>query len=148
MSRKPNKEATRFSVAVYNDNTLQMLNEIAAKFGNRTTALNEALDIGVPQLYERYFQKEIKAAADGKNELAERSILVDEELSKIRRVIDDLFIEMNAQEVLLAGLYNVKMLELDGRTPTSQALADGSLCELPEFVAGIKEDMTNTGGDQ
>lgn len=146
MSKRPDKNATRFSLAVYDDYTLSMLNELAEKFGNRNAVLNEALDIGVPQLYEKYFRNKVKTAAAANADSATSSRGVEKQLDEILRTMDDLFVEMNVQETMLAGLYNVKMLELDGAPPTSQALREGNLSDLPELVAGIKEDMTTPRG--
>lgn len=141
MSTKFNKKATRFSVLIHNADTLQLINELADKLGGKRNAvLNEALDIGVPILYARIFGKDVKQA----NEQKAHSPSVGRELKELRRVIDDLFIEMNVHETMLAGLYNAEIAKLDGTPVNAEALRDGSLCDLPELVAKIKEDLIDT----
>lgn len=138
MSTKFNKKATRYSVLVHNNDTLQLINELADKLGGkRNPVLNDALDIGVPILYARIFGKEVKQT----NEQRSHSPSVGRELKELRRVIDDLFIETNVLETMLAGLYNVQTATLDGTPVNAEGLLDGSLCDLPELVAKIKEDL-------
>ncbi len=128
-----------YSIRVHNDDTLSLVNELAAKSGNRNAVLNDALDIGVPILYARIFGKDAKTPSEQKPLY---SPSVGRELKELRRVIDDLFVEMAVQETMLAGLYNVKTAELDGEDVNAEALRDGSMCDLPELVAGLKADLT------
>ncbi len=144
--RKPNKNANYFTLRIHNDDTLALINELAEKTGNRNAVLNDALDLGAPQLYEKYFGTSVKTAAEESAERAARSKDVARELNELKKTVDDLFIEMNIQETLLAGLFNAKACELDGLAPTALALKDGTLCDLPELVAGIKDDLTKSRG--
>lgn len=140
MSNKFNKKATRFSVIVHNDDTLQLLNELAEKFQNRNLVLNDALNIGVTILYARIFNKDVQQSHEQKS----HSPSVGRELKEVRRVIDDLFVEMNVLETMLAGLFNAQITQADGNAVNAESLRDGSLCDLPELVAKIKEDLIET----
>lgn len=140
MSKKLNPNAHIFSVLVHNADTLRLVNELAAKFNNRNAVLNDALDIGVPILYARIFGKDVKQSRESKS----HSPSVGREIKELRRVIDDLFIEMNVQETMLAGLFNALVAQLDGDAVNPEGLRDGSLCDLPELVARIKDDLIDT----
>ncbi len=137
--RKPNPNAASYSLYIHNADTLSLVNELAAKSGNRNAVLNDALDIGVPILYARIFGKDAKTPSEQKPLY---SPSVGRELKELRRVIDDLFVEMTVQETMLAGLYNAKIAALDGDDINAEALRDGSMCDLPELVAGLKADLT------
>ncbi len=139
MGKKLNLNANIFSVLIHNADTLSLINELAAKIKNRNSVLNDALDIGVPILYARIFGKETKVPSE---QSSPHSPKVGRELKELRKVIDDLFIEMAVQETLLAALFNAKVAELDGETVNAENLRDGSLCDLPELVAGLKADLT------
>lgn len=138
MSTKFNKKATRFSALIHNDDTLQLINELAAKLGNRNAVLNDALDIGAPTLYARVFGKEVKTEAAKKTR---HDPSVGRELKELRKIIEDIFVELVAVETMLAGLYNTKTDELDGEEVSAESLRDGSICDLPEFIAGLKSDL-------
>lgn len=141
-ANKPhNNNAKYFTSRIHNAETLRLLNELADKFKNRNAALNDALDIGVPILYARIFGKDVKQEKEQKS----HSPSVGRELKELRKVIDDLFIEMNVQETMLAGLFNVLIAQLNGEDVNAEALLDGSMCDLPELVAGLKDDLTRTG---
>lgn len=139
MSKKFNPNSNMFSVLVHNDETLLLINELAKKFGKRNVIVNDALDIGVPILYARIFGKGGNVEQSAAQQY---SPSVGRELKELRRVIDDLFIEMNVQETMLAGIFNARLAELDGESVNAEALRDGSLCDLPELVAGMKADLT------
>lgn len=138
MGKKLNPDANIFSVLVHNANTLRLIGELAKMLKNRNAVLNEILDIGVPILYARIF------GGENKTEKAKQECKpsVGRELKELRRVIDDLFIEMTVQETMLAGLFNAKVAALDGEDVNAESLLDGSMCDLPELVAGIKADLT------
>lgn len=140
MPKSHNKEPTFFALRIHNADTLQLVNELAAKFKNRNAVLNDALDIGVPILYARIFGKDVKQSRESKS----YSPSVGREIKELRRVIDDLFIEMNVQETMLAGLFNALVAQLDGDAVNPEGLRDGSLCDLPELVARIKDDLIDT----
>lgn len=133
-----NKNAVLFSTRIHNADTLALVNELAVKLGNRNAVLNEALDIGVPIMYARIFGKTVK------NELSAKlphSPTVGRELKELRKVIDDLFIEMAIQETMISGIFNALVAQLDGEPVNAETLRDGSLCDLPELVAGLKDDL-------
>lgn len=138
--KSTNKNTALICVRVHEDDTLQLINELAKKFNNRNAVLNDALDIGVPILYARIFGKDVKQSRESKS----HSPSVGREIKELRRVIDDLFIEMNVQETMLAGLFNALVAQLDGDAVNPESLRDGSLCDLPELVAKIKEDLIDT----
>lgn len=141
MSRKPNPKARSFTTYIHNADTFNLLNELVAKFGNnRTAVLNDALDIGVPILYARVFGKDVKQSREQKS----HNPSVGREMKELRRVIDDLFIEMNVQETMLAGLFNALIAYASGGAINAESLLDGSFCDLPELVAKIKEDLIET----
>lgn len=141
MGRKLNPQAKSFTVCIHNADTFNLINELIAKLKNdRTTVINDALDIGVPILYARIFGKDVKQSREQKS----HSPSVGRELKELRRVIDDLFIEMNVQETMLAGLFNALSAYLAGTVINAESLTDGSLCDLPELVAKIKEDLIDT----
>lgn len=144
--KKPNTNAAYYSTYIHNADTLALINELAAKLGNRNAVLNDALDIGVPILYARIFGKDVKQS----HEQSAHSPAVGRELKELRKVIDDLFVLFNVQEAMLASLFNVKAAELDGKQINSKQLLNGSLSALPEFIAGIKADLTTRrgGGDE
>lgn len=139
-NKPPNSNAKYFTLRVHNADTLALINELAVKLGNRNAVLNDALDIGVPILYARIFGKDVKQSREQKS----HSPSVGRELKELRRVIDDLFIEMNVQETMLAGLFNALIAYLAGTVINAESLIDGSLCDLPELVAKIKEDLIDT----
>ena len=135
---KFNPNAADITLRIRNADTLALVNELAVKLGNRNAILNEALDIGVPIMYARIFGKA------GKPESAPApaySPSVGREMKELRRVIDDLFIEMAIQETMIAGLFNATVAQLDGEAVNAETLRDGSLCDLPELVSGLKEDL-------
>ncbi len=140
MSTRFDNNSIRYSVLIHNADTLLLINELAVKFKNRNAVLNDALDIGVPILYARIFGKDVKQSREQKS----HSPSVGREIKELRRVIDDLFIEMNVQETMLAGLYNALLAYLLGGAINPEGLLDGSLCDLPELVAKIKEDLIDT----
>lgn len=129
-----------YSLRIHNVDTLTLINELAIKLGNRNAVLNDALDIGVPILYARVFGKDVKKEREQKDQRPS----VGRELKELRRVIDDLFIEMNVQETMVAGLFNTLIAQLDGSAVNAESLRDGSICDLPELVAKIKEDLIGT----
>ena len=131
------KTATLFSTRIHDAETLSLINELAAKLGNRNAVLNDALKLGVPTLYARVFGKDICT----EKEKRAYAPSVGRELKEIRKGLDDLFIAHNILETLIAGLYNAKTAELDGDDVNAECLRDGSLCDLPELVAGIKADL-------
>lgn len=151
MPRKPknsfNKNAALFSTRIHNMDTLQLINELAEKFGNRNAVLNNILDIGAPILYAQFFGKETKAA---RAEKSTHNPSVGRELKELRKITDDMFVLFNVQEALLASLTNVKAAELNGEKVNAAQLLNGSMSALPEFVAGIKADLTTRrgGGDE
>lgn len=142
MGKKFNPDANIFSVLVHNAETFRLLTALATMKGNRNAVLNEALNIGVPILYARTFGGEVKA----EKAKQEYKPSVGRELKELRRVIDDLFVEMTVQETMLAGLFNAKIAALDGEEVNAEAMRDGSMCDLPELVAGLKADLTETHG--
>lgn len=135
--KKHNPQAVSFSLYIHDAKTLELINELAAKFGNRNAVLNDALRLGVPTLYARVFGKEVAVDKDKTS----RSPTVGRELKELRRGSDDLFVELAVIETMIAGLYNAKLAELDGDDVNAESLRDGSLCDLPELVAGIKADL-------
>lgn len=137
MATKFDQKATRYSLLIHNADTLSLINELATKLSNRNAVLNDALDIGVPILYARIFGKDVKETREQKS----HNPTVGRELKELRRVIDDLFIEMNVQETMLAGLFNALIAQAEGVAVNAESLRDGSLCDLPELVARIKEDL-------
>lgn len=147
MPKKQNNKRTFCAVRIYDDNTLQLINELTAKRGiSRNRVLNNVLDIGAPILYAQIFGKETKQMQAATNEKAQHSPNSARELKELRRVIDDVFVLFNVTEALLASLTNVKAAELNGETVNSAQLLNGSLSALPEFVAGIKADLTTRRG--
>jgi hypothetical protein len=48
---------------------------------------------------------------------------------------------MAIQETMIAGLFNATVAQLDGEAVNAETLRDGSLCDLPELVSGLKEDL-------
>ena len=141
MSERRDKEPTFFALRIHDAETLRLINELAAKSGNRNAVLNDALKLGVPALYERVFGKDTEA----EKKKREHNPSVARELKELRKVIDDLFVLMNVHETMIAGLFNVKAAELDGEEVNAESLLDGSMCDLPELVAGLKADLTRTG---
>lgn len=137
MSKKLNPNANIFSVLVHDAETLSLINELAAKFGNRNAVLNDALKLGIPVLYSRVFGKDV----DAEKEKRGHSPSVSRELKELRKGVDDLFIALNIAETLIAGLYNARVAELKGEDVHAESLLDGSLCDLPELVAGIKAEL-------
>lgn len=127
-----------FALRIHNSDTLRMIEEMLSNFKNRNAVLNEALDLGAPILYARIFGGESKA----EKAKQEYRPSVARELKELRRVIDDLFIENNVIEMLLAALFNAKVAALGGEEVNAEALLDGSMCDLPELVAGLKADLT------
>lgn len=143
MSKKNyNEKAYLYSIRLHNVNTVNLINELSKTTGNRNAILNEALDIGIPLLHARIFGKGTKKEI----EQTPYSPSVGRELKLLRRVIDDLFIEMNVQETMLAGLFNALIAQTDGEEINAESLRDGSLCDLPELVARIKEDLLEERG--
>lgn len=134
------QDAIDITLRVRNADTYTLINELAVKLGKRSVVLNDALDIGVPILYARIFGKEVQQSHEQKS----HSPSVGRELKELRRVMDDLFVEMNVQETMLAGLFNALIAQADGEPVNAEGLRDGSLCDLPELVAKIKEDLIET----
>ena len=137
MSKKTQSQRQYLSVLVHDVETLSLINEIAQKYKSRNAVLNDALNIGVPTLYARVFGKDVAA----EKEKRRHDPAVGRELKELRKGLDDLFIAHSIIETLIAGLYSAKTAELDGDDVNAEALRDGSLCDLPEFVAGIKDDL-------
>ncbi|WP_251547219.1 hypothetical protein [Pumilibacter intestinalis] len=135
---KFNLNAADITLRIHNADTLALVNELAVKLGNRSAVLNEALDIGVPIMYARIFGK---AGNPESAPAPAYSPSVGREMKELRRVIDDLFIEMAIQETMIAGLFNATVAQLDGEAVNAETLRDGSLCDLPELVSGLKEDL-------
>lgn len=135
--RKAQKEASRFTLRVHNAKTLTLINGLIDKRNNRNELLNEILDIGVTILYSRVFSKDV----DAEKEKRGHSPSVSRELKELRKGVDDLFIALNIAETLIAGLYNARVAELKGEDVHAESLLDGSLCDLPELVAGIKAEL-------
>lgn len=144
MSKKLNPDANVFSVVIHDEDTVLLIKELTKIRSNRNAILNDALKLGVPTLYERVFGKEIKTQNKPKSDY---SPSVGRELKELRHVIDDLFIEMSIIETMISGLFNAKCMQLDGNDVNAEGLRDGSLCDLPELVAGVKEDLTRSGAD-
>ncbi len=141
MPKKPtDKNAALICVRVHEDDTLKLINELAVKFKNRNAVLNDALNIGVPILYARIFGKDVKQAS----EQEPHNPSVGREIKELRKVIDDVFVQMLSVETMVAGLFNAKTDELNGDEVSAAGLLDGSGCELPEFVAGLKDDLTRS----
>ena len=140
--RKAQKEASRFTLRVHNAKTLTFINELIDKRNNRNELLNEILDIGVTILYSRVFGKDV----DAEKKKREHSPSVTRELKELRKGVDDLFIALSIVETLVAGLYNAHVAELDGDDVNAESLRDGSLCDLPELVAGIKAELISHKG--
>ena len=141
MSKKHNSESGYFSLYIRSEETMSLINELVLKSGNRNAVLNEALDIGITILYSRTFGKDM----DEEKKKREHNPSVARELKELRKVIDDLFVLMNVHETMIAGLFNVKAAELDGEEVNAESLLDGSMCDLPELVAGLKADLTRSG---
>lgn len=125
------------SIRIRNEETLQLMNELAEKYKNRNKALNDALDVGVQIIYAREFGKDVGE----EKKKREHSPSTTRELKELRRVIDEIFVALAPLEVMLSGLFNAKAAELDGEELHGEELRDGSLCDLPELVAGIKADL-------
>lgn len=141
MSKPKFKEdAKDITLRVRNADTLALIYELAVKLGKRSEVLNDALDIGVPILYNRIFGKDVQQSREQKS----HSPSVGRELKELRRDVDDLFIEVNVQETMLAGLFNALLAYANGEEINPEGLSDGSLCDLPELVAKIKEDLIET----
>ena len=130
--------ASDITLRIRNADTFALVNELAVKGGNRNAVLNQALDIGVPIIYARVFGKADKFESAT---VPAYSPSVGREMKELRRVIDDLFVEMAIQETMLAGLFNATVAQLDGEAVNAETLRDGSLCDLPELVSGLKEDL-------
>ena len=135
--RKAQKEASKFTLYVRKDETVALINELAEKRGNRNAVLNDALDIGVKVLYSREFGKDV----DAEKKKREHNPSTTRELKELRRLVEEIFVELAPLEVMLAGLFNVKADELDGEDVRGEALRGGALCDLPELAAGIKADL-------
>ncbi len=135
--RKPQKEAICFTIRIHDAKTLELINELTAKLGNRNAVLNDALKLGAPTLYARVFGKEVET----EKIQSKHSPTVGRELKELRRGSDDIFIELAVIETMIAGLYNVKIAQLSGEDVNAESLIDGSMCDLPELVAGIKTDL-------
>ena len=151
MPKKQKKESTFCGLRIRDDDMLQLINELTVKRDvSRNVVLNDALFIGVPILYAQIFGKEAKQMQAALNEKTKYNPNTERELKELRRVIDDIFVLFNVTEALLASLTNVKAAELDGKKINSKQLLNGSLSALPEFVAGIKADLTTRrgGGDE
>lgn len=147
MPKKQKKEPTFCGLRIYDDDILQLINELTIKREvSRNVVLNNALSIGVPILYAQIFGNEAKQIQAATNEKAQHSPSSARELKELRRVIDDIFVLFNVTEALLASLTNAKAAELDGKKLNSKQLLNGSLSALPEFVAGIKADLTTRRG--
>lgn len=146
MKQTETKLVSLLSIRIKDADVLSLLYELVKKTGNRNAVLNEALNIGVPLLYERTFNKEVTI----NREKREIKLSTERKLKEILDNIKDLFVEMITQEVMIAGLYNTKIAELDGETVRAEELLDGSICDLPELVAGLKADLTEScnGGDE
>lgn len=136
MNNKFNKDAVRYSLLLHDADMRDLINELAEKKGNRNTVLNVALQIGVPMLYAREFGKEQPGSSEPASAPA-----IGRELKEIRKIQSEMFVEISILEPLLAGLYNVKIDELDGKTVNSKRLLDGSIGELPELVAKYKQEL-------
>ena len=132
------------TLRIRNADTLALVNELAVKLGKRSVVLNDALDIGVRILYARIFNKDVQQT----NEQKSHNPSVGRELKELRRVIDDLFIAMNVLETMVAGLYNALIAQADGVPINAEGLRDGSMCDLPELVAKIKEDLIGARRDE
>ncbi len=142
--KKPNPNATSYSLYIHNVETLSLINELAKKLGNRNAVLNEALDLGVPIMYSRVFGKDVAATKEKRNHTPS----VARELKELRQGLDDLFIAHSIVETLIAGLFNARTAELAGEDVNADALLDGSLCDLPELVAGMKADLMRQRSDE
>lgn len=137
MSKKLNSESGYFSLYIRSGETMSLINELAEKRGNRNAVLNDALDIGVKVLYSREFGKDV----DAEKKKREHNPSTTRELKELRRLVEEIFVELAPLEVMLAGLFNVKADELDGEDVRGEALRGGALCDLPELAAGIKADL-------
>ena len=125
------------TLRIRKDETIALINELAEKRGNRNAVLNDALDIGVKVLYSREFGKDV----DAEKKKREHNPSTTRELKELRRLVEEIFVELAPLEVMLAGLFNVKADELDGEDVRGEALRGGALCDLPELAAGIKADL-------
>lgn len=150
MPKKQNNKPTFCAVRTHDDDMIQLIDELAPRLGSRNAALCAALSIGMPILYAQIFGKEAKQMQAATNEKAQHNPNSARELKELRRVIDDVFVLFNVTEALLASLTNVKAAELNGEKVNAAQLLNGSMSALPEFVAGIKADLTTRrgGGDE
>lgn len=138
MTKKYDPHATYYSLYIHNADTLQIINELALKLGNRNAVLNYALDIGAPILSARFAGREVKPTKEQNSQ----NQAVAREIKELRKIVNDVFAEMCVQETMMAGMYNALVAYADGEDIDARALRDGSLCDLPELVAGIKGDLT------
>lgn len=137
---KTQKVSNYCPLRVKNLDTLNLINELSKTNGNRNAILNEALDIGVPLLYARIMGKDVKEELENAT-TPSHTPSVARELKELRRVIDGLFVEMNVQEMLLAGLFNAKVEELDGNDVNAEQLRSGFLSFLPDVVDDVKSEI-------
>ena len=137
MANKHNPNAVRYSLLIHDAETLALINELAAKFKNRNAVLNDILKLGAPLYYSRVFGKDVAM----QKEKQQHTPSVGREIKELRKDTDDLFVQLTLIETMIAGLYNVKIAELGGEAVNAEGLLDGSLCGLPELIAGIKADL-------
>lgn len=133
MSKDPNHITFRVS----NKKILRFIEELTTKFKNKSTVLNEILDIGAPILYARIFGKGRDTAA------AEGSSAPDttRELKELRLDCDDIFVMLNILEPMLAALFNIALAQLENDTVNPQELKLGLLGDLPPALADMKKEI-------
>ena len=135
MKRTPKNQIT---ARIHNASTMQLVNELAEKRGNRNAVLNDILDRGAPLLYAEVFGgKTSPAQPSGKVQPS-----VGRELKELRRDLDDVYVLLNIFEPMIVGLYNLAAEQLDGEPVNAEELRSGTLSDLPPELADIKREIT------
>lgn len=141
------KDAFDITLRIHNAATYELINELAEAYKNRTTVLNECLNVGAPIVYERFFHRKALTLQGRENtkaddiDVAEALNSTARQIREMRLTQDDLYVMINNLEYMLATLYNTRLAELSDNPVSAEMVRQGLMSELPEELRTVKNEL-------
>lgn len=140
------KYKNSFHLRIYDAEVLKSLNELmeTGNYESMNELLNCAVGIGAEKIYLELGKRKLLVKSPLEPEVPDSKKLdrLEQELSKVRTLEEDMYILMNSIKALTASIYNVHRVQANGEAISAEMLDNyGYMSVLPDSYREIEDNL-------
>ena len=128
---------------------LESIEELLPQYKSFNALINDALKYGLPLLLKEKTNKQITLADEPIEEKSPRQELVsqgynnalDPRIDEVIRLLSEIVMNTTLDKLMLSGLYNAKIQELESKPKLANRLLRGLLNSTPDCLYDTEIDM-------